>query len=214
MNAGPGTTDPPPSDPPRITMARSQRSVLSGKWMVAILFLSLGIASTLVPIAAHLPRWVEFEMVIGIWWVIWAIALTAILYSAVGVADDMAVPSKLGGRLSAVGEAGGCLPDAGCIGADLTGSCGEAIGGFVIIVLLLAAAWLLIELVIPALAFLIYFAIRGMLARAVNDRQECCGKPLRSLGWGIVWATAYTAPVALVVLFVHKVYVHMHPGMH
>ncbi|HZP82104.1 MAG TPA: hypothetical protein VFB21_10725 [Chthonomonadaceae bacterium] len=70
------------------------------------------------------------------------------------------------------------------------------------------AAWLLIEFVIPAVAFLLYWLIRRMLSRAVNDKRDCQGRLLRSLSWGAFWASLYTAPLALLVWALHLVLRH------
>ena len=66
------------------------------------------------------------------------------------------------------------------------------------------------EIVIPALAFVAYFLIRGMLARITNDQHGCQGNLVRATLWGSLWATAYTLPFALLVWLVH--FVHMKPG--
>lgn len=59
------------------------------------------------------------------------------------------------------------------------------------------------EILIPGIAFIIYLAIRGMTARVINDRDHCRDKPWPSMLWGMIWATAYTAPIAAAVYAVH-----------
>jgi hypothetical protein len=83
-----------------------------------------------------------------------------------------------------------------------------AVGCLIVIglILLVVLVWFLIEVAIPLVLFLLYFVTRGMLAQVVNDRHHCRGRLGRALTWGLVWATAYTAPVAATVWFVH--YVH------
>jgi hypothetical protein len=54
--------------------------------------------------------------------------------------------------------------------------------------------------------FLLYFLVRGMLARVVNDYHHCRGHLARAFAWAFVWATSYTVPLAAAVWFVH--YVH------
>jgi len=65
------------------------------------------------------------------------------------------------------------------------------------------AAWLVVELLVPGIFFLAYLLVRGALARVANDRHDCEGNLVRSVGWGVGWATAYVAPLALVVWLVH-----------
>ena len=55
----------------------------------------------------------------------------------------------------------------------------------------------------------LYFVVRGMLARVINDRHRCRGRLVRSLGWSLLWATVYSAPLAGAVWFVHYVHQNM-----
>jgi hypothetical protein len=73
-----------------------------------------------------------------------------------------------------------------------------------VLILLVLAAWFLVELVVPALALALYVVIRGMLAHVANDRHGCEGSLLRAIGWGGLWATLYTAPVALLAWILHR----------
>src|SRR5205085_987753 len=93
----------------------------------------------------------------------------------------------------------GCATDFSLAGEG----CGQVAIGIVCIVLLVLGVWLLIELVIPGLAFLLYFLIRGMMARAVHGRDDCRGNVARSAVWGTLWATVYTLPLALVIWALH-----------
>jgi hypothetical protein len=88
--------------------------------------------------------------------------------------------------------------------------CLIALGIIVALVIALVGIWFLIEIVIPALAFVAYLLIRGMLARVANDSHSCEGSLGRATLWGALWATVYTLPFALLVWLVHLV--HMKPG--
>src|SRR5262249_23060679 len=74
------------------------------------------------------------------------------------------------------------------------------------LILLVGGLWLIIEIAIPLVWFLLYLMVRGMLAMVINDRHRCRGRLGRSVGWALVWASAYTAPLALAVWFIH----HLH----
>jgi hypothetical protein len=80
-------------------------------------------------------------------------------------------------------------------------------------VILVGGIWLLFEIAIPVLLFLLYFAARGMLARVVNDRHHCRGKFGRSVVWGLAWATAYTVPLVGAVWFIHFVHNRAQTGV-
>jgi hypothetical protein len=171
--------------------------MLSGRWSSLLLFVCFIVSAFAIPVAAHLPKWIEFELVSGVWWLIWTLTLAYLLFNAHEVEDDVEAPERksLGDR-----DPTGCLsfiadptPDGCC--------CFEFIGvaGVIIAVILLAilGIWFAIEFLIPGLAFLFYLAIKGMLARAINPTCNCEGNAPLALAWGLIWATAYTAPLAL-----------------
>jgi hypothetical protein len=56
------------------------------------------------------------------------------------------------------------------------------------------------------LAFVMYFLIRGMLAQVANSRPRCRQRLGRSLAFGILWATVYTAPLAGLTWLVHRLH--------
>ncbi len=159
------------------------------------------VSAVLLPTAAHLPHWVEFELVLGIWWIVWFVLLSWMLFQGQVVEDDFQL-SDMQGATS--GTTDGCAPflvdPTGCIAAE--GCLGPIVG-----ILALIAAFLLItafiEFVVPAVAIVLYFAIRGMIARVINDNHHCAGETWLSLLWGIIWATAYTAPIAAFVYAIH-----------
>ncbi len=94
------------------------------------------------------------------------------------------------GDLSGLGDAGeGCLF---IVGAILLA------GGAVLM------AWLLVELVIPALFTLAYLLIIRALKLATND-DTCQGDLPRALGRGALFATLYLGPLFLLVVLVHMV---------
>jgi hypothetical protein len=188
---------------------------LSGKASAAWLVVCFGLTAALIPMVLRLPRWVEFEIVLALWWAVWLAVLTRLLYTGQRVADDHQVreprnwfasdkskqkEQKKGPDLS--------WWDGFSWGLLVGDGEGVAIGCLVVIglVLLAGLVWFLIEVAIPLVLFLLYFVTRGMLARVVNDRHRCRGRLGRALAWGFVWATLYTAPVAAAVWFVHFVH--------
>jgi hypothetical protein len=211
------TGSPPPDDQdpvfrshPKITFSAAHVTAASGKASAAILVLCFVLASVLIPVAAHLPHWIEFEIVFGVWWVIWSISLAVLLYRGSGLADDAAAPSLRWSGSEVSGQDIGCATRGlghGCTAMDGSG-CGEAIAGLALLVVVIIGIWVMIEIVFPAIAFGLYLAIRGMLARVVNERPECKGNVLRSLAHGVLWATVYTAPLALIVWTFHAVHPH------
>jgi hypothetical protein len=178
----------------------SPRSRLSGKWSAALVIACLATAAVLIPVSAHLQPWVEFELVLGAWWVVWAIALSWVLFQAHYVEHDFSVPHLT--RANADSEPLallGCAPDVLLYGWG----CGEGCGWVLLAVAGLVALVFFFGCVLPGVAFLLYLAVRGMLARVTNHHRNCEDKPGLALLWGSISATLYTAPVALVVWAVH-----------
>jgi hypothetical protein len=184
---------------------------LSGKASAAWLVVCFGLTAVLIPMALRLPRWVAFEIVLAVWWAIWLAVLTRLLYTGQRVADDhqMREPRPWFAADKAKQQERKKDPDRAWWDGFFWGWLWGDSDAFLIVLglfLLLGAIWFLFEIAILVLLFLLYFVARGMLARVVNDRHHCRGRLGRALGWGLVWATVYTAPVAAAVWFVH--YVH------
>ena len=189
---------------------------LSGKASAAWLVVCFGLTAVLIPMVFRLPRWVEFEIVLALWWAVWLAVLTRLLYTGQQVADDhqMREPrnwfsSDKSKQKEQKKDVDRSWWDGLFFLGELAGdSEAVAIGCLIVIglVLLAGLVWFLIEVAIPLVLFLLYFVTRGMLARVVNDRHRCRGQLGRALAWGFVWATLYTAPVAAAVWFVHFVH--------
>jgi len=190
--------------------------VVSGKASAAILVACLALTAVLIiPLAGHFSTWIDFEIVLVGWWLVWVIALAILLYRGSRISDDHAhrgprdwlapfrkpwpSENKSATRFPwwiwATPDGEGCLIVLGIILA---------------LIIILVGLWLLIEIVIPALAFVGYVLIRGMLARITNDKHGCQGSLIRATWWGALWATVYILPFGLLVWFVH--FVHMKFG--
>ena len=91
---------------------------------------------------------------------------------------------------------------------DFGGNDNAIVGCLALVVLIILLPFILVFLVEAAifLAFVMYFMIRGMLAQVANSRRGCGGRLGRSLGFGVLWATLYTAPLAGIVWFVHRLH--------
>jgi hypothetical protein len=185
---------------------------LSGKASAAVLIACFLFTALLIPLVLRKNLWIDAEIVVGFWWLIWIVALTAILYHGHHVTDDhsMAQPRSWG-LTSLLPRWRSTSLDIADVGADAAVSALDseacAIGCLIIaaLPLLLGLIWLLIEVAIPGILFIAYLMVRGQLAHVVNDPHRCEGRPLRSFLWGTLWATIYTAPLALLVGFVYFV---------
>jgi hypothetical protein len=189
---------------------------LSGKASAAWLVVCFALTAVLIPMALRLPHWIEFEIVLIVWWGIWLAVLSRFLYIGQRVADDHQMHEPRFWFASEPRQPRERDPDHAWWDGFFWGwSWGDG-DAFTIVIglfLLLGLIWFLFEIAIPMLLFLLYFVARGMLAHVVNDKHHCRGKLGRALGWGMVWATVYTAPVAAAVWFIHHVYQRSQPGV-
>jgi hypothetical protein len=187
---------------------------LSGKLSAAVLVGCFALSALLVvPLARRFPPWIDFEIVVALWWLIWVVALTVLLYRGHRVSDDhqMKQPQRWFGKSSGSDEGWSWFyfPDFSS-GFDVSGEAGAVCLVILLIIvaipLLILLTWFLVEVAVPGIAFLMYFVVRGQLARVVNDRHHCNGHLLRAILWGSVWASVYTAPLAALIWFVHFVH--------
>lgn len=190
-----------PQPPQRQRLSQRLRlPEVSGKWTVLWLLMCLIVTGLFIPFVLKKPLWIELEIVVGIWWLIWGVVLTKLLYKGEQVADDHKhhKPRDWFG----MGQSGSSSPDlSGCAnGADFEG-CAVLIG----LILALIAVWFLIEFALPILFFMLYFLIRGMLVHAVHEKPYCRGNLTWSAFRGFLWATIYTAPLAGTIWFVHYI---------
>lgn len=188
---------PNPPQRPRLSQ-RLRLPEVSGKWTVIWLFVCFVLTGVLIPLVLKLPKWIEFEIVVGVWWMLWAIILTKLLYMGEQVADDHQ-PHKPRDWFG-LNNSGSGNWDPGCgAGADLEG-CLVLIG--LIVALLLV--WLLIEFAIPIVFLMLYFLVRGMLVHVVHNKPICRGNLPLSAARGIFWATVYSVPLAGTIWLIHQ----------
>lgn len=223
MSEGPTSESLPPESPP--SPERSWRLPrLSGKATAACLvgfFLTTGL---LIPGVLRLPLWIDFEIVLAVWWLTWGIVLSVILYRGQRVDDDhqLAEPRNwlnvfkgnsketqttdpLDIRKPTRRSSSGWWDGLWWIGPVDGEGCLALIAMVLLMIVALFALWFLIEIAIPVVLFILYCIARGMLAAVVNDRHHCRGRLGHALFWGLTFATLYTAPLAGVVWFVHYV---------
>jgi hypothetical protein len=160
----------------------------------------------LIPFAVRQQPWIDAELVCAAWWLIWIVGLSILLYTGHRVSDDFRPGEPRNWFAPLFENARNYTPDTswgwGWYFWDGEG-CLVLLGILLAIVLLLGAAWLLVEIALPILGFVIYFLVRGMLGVVVNDRHGCEKSWPRAIAWGTLWATLYTAPLALLVYLVH-----------
>jgi hypothetical protein len=202
--ARPGSLDAPPH-PYRARIARVAAAAVptvSARTTALVVGAALIASAVLLPVSLKLPRWLEVEVVLGAWWAMLVVGLGVLLFRGTRFHEDHRFRIRFD-----LPELGGGLDvgDPGC--SDIEGCAGIVIG-VVLAVLAFVAAWIVIELLFPVVFFLLYWLVVKAIARVANDTHGCAGNLGCSLQWGVLWATVYTLPLALVVWGIHAIVPH------
>ena len=214
----------PAAHPYRTRLARATRNAvpaLSAYTTTFVVGFALVTSGVLLPVALKLPRWIEMELVLGVWWALLVVFLAVMLHSGARIKEDHAfvmrwnLGSKSETKQSKSPPSGGSSSGGSSSGSswwsNIGDGCGDAEGcvgivlGVVLVGAALAASWLLVELALPVLFFLLYWLVLKAIARVTNDRHGCEGSVPRARGWGALWATVYTIPLGLGGWGVHQI---------
>jgi hypothetical protein len=209
---------PPPSPEETTAIRRAakkmQLPLVSGRASVMVLVLCFALSAGLVLLlgaAMHLPPWIRFELMLLAWWLVWIATLAHFLYHGQRISHDHEfqrprnwLERVFGRNRKGAAHSAGSWGDLGDVGGADEG-CLWVLGIVLAIVAAFILAWLLVEVVIPLLALILYALIRGMLARVANDEHGCTGRFNVALLWGTLWATLFTAPLALMVWVIHLI---------
>ncbi len=190
---------------------------VSGVWSAVALLVLLVAAAVVLPLALHRSAWVEAEIVVGAWFVIWTAALTWLGYTGRTVEQDWEPfrPRRLFGRGGGIDShsvpyfdaSGLTVPDLdmggdggglGCLGAIVAGFLAVAV-----LAALLALFYFTIGYVIPLVAIGLYTLVRAMLNHVAARGHVPRGDLATSLARGATWAGAYTAPIAVAIWLLH-----------
>ena len=192
----------------QVLMAAAPR--VSARATALVMLAAFAGSAVMLPASMRLPRWIETELVLSLWWIIVVAALTTLLYRGFRLRDDYVYFTPWS-RPPAVKGDDPAPAKGGCGGwADGLGGCGADGEGLlamlalaIVLGLALGAAWVLVELALPLVFFLMYWLFMRAIGRVANDRHGCEGSLARSLGWGLGWATVYVAPIAAVTWALH-----------
>ncbi len=188
---------------------------VSGATTALVLIAAFATSAVLLPFGLHLPRWIEAEIVIGVWWAVMTGMLSVLLYRGYRLRDDWvyfspwnrpaapddtakASPKAKGGALENSGT--GCAD--GCSAADGEGALIAIVVGAAL-ALVFGAAWILVEVAMPLTFFLIYVIVLRAIGRVART-QGCEGDLVRSLGRGMLWSTVYLLPLVALTFLIHK----------
>jgi hypothetical protein len=195
--------------PYRVALRRVSNVVaspVSGVKTAVLVMLSMLLVALALPGLLHLPRLVEFEIVLAAFWLLWGSLGTLLLYRGFRIAHDHVLSrprapwqfweSNEKREASRDGDDGRGFGWLGCIDVYF-------IVPLTILTLAFMAAWLMVEVVIPVLFFLAYLAVRSALAAIANDEHHCQGHVGRALAWGFGWSSVYILPLAGTLALIH-----------
>lgn len=182
--------------------------MLSGRGTAGAVLVASVVCLVVLPSVLRLPRWIELELGLGVFWALFVALLTGLLFRGYGVRDDHALVLPFGDDGASAPKpskkSGGSSWDLGALDLGVDGEgCVAVIAVALAAIVALFATWLLVELVLP-ISFLVAYelVVRGV-QRVGRDRHDCKGHLARSLGWGALFATAYLAPFVLLVWLAH-----------
>ncbi|MEO8178806.1 MAG: hypothetical protein ABI895_08240 [Deltaproteobacteria bacterium] len=186
--------------------SRLVASPVSGVWTTVVLLSCMTTVAIAIPWLLRLPKWIEAEAVVALWWAVWGAVLTTLLYRGWRLADDhvLAPPRAPWARPRSATRGAEKVVD----GVDFVEAlaCGEGALLALLVAGLFVAAWLAVELVVPALFFFAYLLVRKSLARIANDHHGCERRWWRALAWGVLWSSAYALPLAASVFLAHRLW--------
>ena len=205
--------------------ARARLPGVSGRWSAVLLLVLFIAVAVVLPLALHRSAWVEAEIVVGAWFLIWTAVLAWLGYTGRSVDEDWGTfhpPRRLIGRGKSSGPDIGSsvvssmpyvdlsgieMPDfdggsdgggLGCLGAILAVVVAVAAIAAIIVLLYFTVGY-----VIPLLVIALYTIVRAMLNHVAARGHATRGDLPASLARGAFWAAVYTAPLAVAIWLFH-----------
>jgi hypothetical protein len=203
---------------------RARLPGISGRWSALVLLVLFVAVAIVLPLALDRSAWVEAEIVVAAWFLIWTAILAWLGYSGRMVDEDwdgFHRPRRLFGRGRESGDGSSIPVDAvpylDLSGIDLPdldgggddgglGCLGVILAGVVLIAALAAIVAILyftIGYVIPLIVLALYTIVRAMLNHVAARGHVTRGNLVLSTARGAIWAAAYTAPLALAIWLIH-----------
>lgn len=187
--------------------ARARLPGVSGRWSAALLLVLFVAVAVMLPLALHRSAWVEAEIIVGAWFLIWTAVLTWLGYTGRAVDQDWApfrsprrTRGATGGSWSSVDFS---LPsfDVGDGDAGLACLLITVVIAWVVVLVLLVT--FTIGYVVPLVAIGLYTLVRAMLNHVAARGHVTRGNLALSLARGAIWAAVYTAPLAIAIWLLH-----------
>ena len=185
-------------------LPRSPRA--STRSAVLLVVACMSFTALALPFAVHLPRWLEAEVVVGAWWLTWAVVLAVLAYRGrpLDETHELAITSPFRGGSKDAGLDPPPKRRRWLSWADLSFDAGGLLVALAVAFVIgvgLVAAWVVVELAAPTVFFIAYLGIAKALRRA--RAASLRGDLVRSALHGALWATAYVVPLATGIMLLH-----------
>lgn len=187
-------------------------SPISATWTVVAILACSVLTATSLPLLCAMPRWIEIEIVLGTWWMVWAVVLGVLAHRGQPLDRDFALGSEP--KPANLARARVAAPVAEPKKSrwswlDVLGCASDGEGlvlfvvGAAIIGLAIVASTIVVDFAAPLLFLVAFTGVQIALRRSLAAKHR--GQKLRSAAHGVAWATCYVAPLAAVVGLVHVV---------
>lgn len=192
--------------------AKQVLSPISATWTVVAILACSVLTATALPLLFAMPRWIEIEIVLGTWWIVWAVVLGVLAHRGQPLDRDYALGSEPKPANPERARAAALLEEpkkSRWSWLDVLGCASDGEGlvlfvvGAAIIGLAIVASTIVVDFAAPLLFLVAFTGVQIALRRSLAAKHR--GQKLRSAAHGVAWATCYVAPLAAVVGLVHVV---------
>jgi len=190
--------------------AKRVLSPISATWTVVAILACSVLTATALPLLFAMPRWIEIEIVLGTWWLVWAVVLGVLAHRGQPLDRDFALGSEPKPANPARVAAPAVEPKKSRWSwLDVLGCASDGEGlvlfvvGAAIVGLAIVASTIVVDFAAPLLFLVAFTGVQIALRRSLAAKHR--GQKLKSAAHGLAWATCYVAPLAAVVGVVHVV---------
>jgi hypothetical protein len=188
------------------TAARRVVPPISASATVIVILACCAFTALALPPLFSMPRWIEIEVVLGAWWLVWAVVLGILAHRGRPLDRDYSLssdapphPDRAPPPLREPSSRWSWLDVLGAV-TDLEGIVIFVVGA-IVITLAIAATTIVVDFAAPVLFLVAFTGVQAAMRRSLVARHQ--GQALRSAFHGAAWATLYVAPLAVVIGLTH-----------
>lgn len=179
---------------------------ISSAATVIVILACCAFTALALPALFSMPRWLEIEVVLGAWWLVWAVVLGVLAHRGRPLDRDYSLSSESPANPDRA-PAPPREPPSRWSWLDVLGAVSDLEGivifvvGAIVITLAIAATTIVVDFAAPVLFLVAFTGVQAAMRRSLVAKHE--GQALRSAFHGAAWATLYVAPLAVVIGLTH-----------